>query len=276
MAAQGILRTVLCKVGFDATESEKQIKEFNKQLKQTERQYKKMEKAGAEMTKIFTISFAGLVTGLALLANSQLDAAESTESLSSNMQAYSQAVAGMNEKLSVLKESFLEACIPLLTSLVNIFSEFLIPILQRVVNWWDSLSSGTKSFISVVLVLLALVGPAMTIVSKVGLAFNMLKGFLHATGIAGLFANASLAPLLITLLAIAAVLAIILGFNFSSIFDTVNSSIPTATSGITTNTTSNNTTTNQTNNFNISSNNPNYDAALAAEIINRQLGGQMA
>lgn len=278
MAAKGILRTVLCKVGFDATESEKQIKVFNKHLKQTERNYKSMEKAGSEMTKLFTTSFLGLTASLVLLANNQLASAESTDQLSESLQNYSDSVSNMNEKLGVLKGEFLEACLPIMTQVVDIFTENIIPVLRKAVGWWDSLSDGTKRFIVTTGLILAVLGPLITIMSKVGTMFNSLIGFLFKAGTAGLFANASLGPLLITLLGIAVALAIILGMSgkFDSMFDSIKTGISDisfdAGGGGATINNSNKT---QNNTININSVNSNYDADITAELINNKLGGEL-
>lgn len=278
MAAKGILRTVLCKVGFDATESEKQIKAFNKHLKQTERNYKSMEKAGSEMTKLFTTSFLGLTASLVLLANNQLASAESTDQLSESLQNYSDSVSNMNEKLGVLKGEFLEACLPIMTQVVDIFTENIIPVLRKAVGWWDSLSDGTKRFIVTTGLILAVLGPLITIMSKVGSMFNSLIGFLFKAGTAGLFANASLGPLLITLLGIAVALAIILGMSgkFDSMFDSIKTGISDisfdAGGGGATINNSNKT---QNNTININSVNSNYDADITAELINNKLGGEL-
>lgn len=280
MASKGVLRTVLCKVGFDATDSEKQIREFNKQLKQTQKQYRDMQKTGSDMTKIFTTSFLGLAASLVLLANDQIKSAESTEELSDSLQAYSSSIERMNEKLGTLKTEFLEACLPIMTQIVDIFTEYLIPILQSAVEWWGGLSDGTKNFLVTIGLILAVMGPLITIMSKVGSVFNTLIGFLVKAGTAGIFANASLGPLLITLLGIAVALAIILGMSgkFDSMFDSIKtgiSDISIGTSNGSATITNSSTTNNQSNVININSVNPNYDAALTAEILNRQLGGQL-
>lgn len=280
MAAKGVLRTVLCKVGFDATDSEKQIKAFNDQLKQTEKQYKNMAKAGSDMTKVFTTSFLGLIASLVLMANSELKAAEETGQLSKSMQEYSESLNNMNSKLANTKTQFLEACLPIMTQVVDIFTTYIIPILEKAIALWNALPEGVQKFIVVIALLLAIIGPLLTVMSKCGTAFNVIIGFLYKAAIAGTAANASLGPLLLTLLGIAVALAIILGMSgkFDSMFDSIKTGISDIHIGTSDNTakiSSSQVSNTQNNTININSVNPNYDANLTAEILNRQLGGEL-
>ena len=81
--------------------------------------------------------------------------------------------------------------------------EKLISVVQSIVNWWDSLSSGQKEVIETIALVIAIVGPLLLLIG------HIITGVLSLTA-ATTALNISLGPILLIIAAIIAIIVIII------------------------------------------------------------------
>ena len=128
---------------------------------------------------------------------------------------FNDSLDNLKQSVSALAMSFAATLLPTLEKVINAIREKVIPVVQKLINWWTNLSKGMKVTIGVFLGVVTALGPVLVTVGKLipviktlVTSFTAVKGAVSIMGVAVKASTAGWAALI-------AIIAVILLQNES-------------------------------------------------------------
>lgn len=132
------------------------------------------------------------------------------------------------DSLDNLKQSFSSlsvtigiAFLPVVQKVVDTIQERVVPAIRNMIGWWDNLSTSTKKIVGVLVVVLASIGPILTVVAKAIPLFGQLKNVMSIFKGAELFKGLAFGKLAIIGLVAALVVLLLKNERFQELLKKV-------------------------------------------------------
>src|SRR5690554_2769251 len=105
---------------------------------------------------------------------------------------YKDSLDKLKQSTQALSVEIATVIIPMMSKVVDALQNSVIPAVRTAVEWWNNLSSSTKTIILTLTTLAATIGPVLSVVGKVGPIIKGASVAFKALGSAGMFAGAGI------------------------------------------------------------------------------------
>ncbi len=105
---------------------------------------------------------------------------------------YKDSLDKLKQSTTALSVEIATVMIPMMSKVVDTLQNSVIPAVRTAVEWWNNLSSSTKTIILTLTTLAATIGPVLSIAGKVGPTIKGASVAFKALGSAGMFAGAGI------------------------------------------------------------------------------------
>ncbi|HPL55675.1 MAG TPA: hypothetical protein PLH44_04015 [Bacilli bacterium] len=148
-----------------------------------------------------------------------------TEDEISTAKGYKDSLDRLKQSAQSLAMQLSVAFVPVLNKVNDLLQNKLIPAAQRIIAWWNNLSSATRKIIAVVVGLVAALGPVLVTLAKVIPLVSKMKSVLSGLKLGGAIQGLSLGK--VAIIGLIAALAVLLLKNekFQEVLKTLVSSL---------------------------------------------------
>ncbi|NLB11139.1 hypothetical protein GX831_01625 [bacterium] len=178
-------------------------------------------KIGAELAQVI----GATSSEVAALKDEVEDLGIITEEEIQTAKAYKDSFDRLKQSAQSIAMKLSTAFVPVLNKVNDLLQNKIIPVAQRIIAWWNNLSSATKKIIAVVVGLVAALGPVLVTLAKVIPLVSKMKSVLSGFKLGGAIQGLSLGKIAIVGLVAALAVLLLKNEKFQEVLKTLIGSL---------------------------------------------------